>query len=51
MTSTTKNLQVRIPSELHTWLRLEAVRRGTTVKQMITDLITNERRRVEPKIT
>jgi predicted HicB family RNase H-like nuclease len=35
MTTELKNLQVRIPEELHTWLRMEAIRQRTTVRELI----------------
>lgn len=35
MTQETKNMQARIPADLHTWLKMEALRQGVSLQDLV----------------
>ena len=47
MTTDTKNMQARIPTELHTWVKVQAIREGTTINELVERLIREYRGRVD----
>lgn len=47
MTTETKNMQARIPVELHTWLKMQAIREDTTLGDLVNKALRQYREKVE----
>lgn len=47
MTTDTKNIQARVPLELHTWTKMQALREGTTVNELVERLIVQYKQKVD----
>jgi hypothetical protein len=47
MEAQTKNMQIKTPVDLHTWLRMEAFRRGTTLQELALKALNDLRHNIE----